>query len=94
MKLRESKGHDYANLDNIHLNFDTIALLCKTFKVDVTTPEGCAFFDLLMKVQRISNLIFSGKEPKNEAVVDTVLDLANYNDILLEILVREGKIII
>ena len=79
-------------MENVHLNFDVIATICKLLNVDVKTPEGCAFYNKLMKVQREANLLFSGKEPQNEALVDTILDLANYNDLELEILIREGKI--
>jgi hypothetical protein len=90
MELREKKGHDYANLENVHLNFDTLASICRLLDVDVKTPQGCAFFDKLMKVQREANLLFSGKTPSNEALIDTILDLANYNDLELEILIRDG----
>jgi hypothetical protein len=90
MEIRKKKGHDYADNNNIHLNFDVIAEICKLLKVDVTTPYGVAFLYKVLKLQREANLLFMGKTPANEALLDTFLDEANYHDLELEILVREG----
>lgn len=92
MAIREKKGHDYATSDNVHENFDTVAKLCETFKIDMTKPYGVAFLYKLLKIQREANLIFNNKTPQNEPIVDTLLDLANYNDLELEILIRDGII--
>jgi NADH:ubiquinone oxidoreductase subunit C len=90
--IREKKGHDYATSENVHENFDTIAQLCKLFKIDMTKPHGVAFLYKLLKLQREANLLFNNKTPANEPIVDTLLDLANYNDLELEILIRDGII--
>jgi hypothetical protein len=92
MDIREKKGNDYADVTNVHLNFDTIAEICKLLKVDITTPYGVAFLYKLLKLQREANLIFTGKTPQNEAILDTLLDEANYNDLEIEILIRDGII--
>lgn len=92
MEIRRKKGHDYANLENVHLNFDTLSQICKLLNVDVTTPFGCAIYNKILKLQRETNLLFSGKTASNEAILDTLLDLSNYNDLELEILVRDGII--
>jgi len=90
--IRTVKGHDYANSDNVHLNFDSLSEICKILKVDVTTPYGCAMFYKLLKIQRECNLVFSNKEPKNESLLDTLIDGSNYDDLRLEIYVREGLV--
>lgn len=92
MDLRRTKGHDYANAQNIHLNFDVMSKLCELLNVDVKTPYGCAIYNKLLKLQRETNLLFSGKTPSNEAILDTLLDLANYNDLEVEMLIRDGVI--
>jgi hypothetical protein len=90
MNIRRAKGHDYANQDNVHLNFDTLANICKMLNINVQTPEGCAMYMKILKLQRECNLLNSGKTPKNETILDTLLDEANYHDLELEILVRNG----
>jgi hypothetical protein len=92
MEIRKKKGHDYANDSNVHENFDELAAICKLLNVDVKTPYGCAFYSKLEKLQREANLLFGGKTPLNEAILDTLLDLANYNDLETEILIRDGII--
>jgi hypothetical protein len=91
MEIRRKKGHDYAD-ENIHKNFDALATICKLLDVDVKTPYGCAMYMKILKLQREANLIFGGKKPANEAIIDTLLDESNYNDLELEILVRDGII--
>jgi len=90
MELRLSKGHDYANEEDCLLNFKTVAKLCEILNVDTTKSYGIAFLYKLFKLQREANLIFSEKTPQNETIIDTILDLSNYNDLELECLIDEG----
>lgn len=80
-----SKGDDYAN-DNCRLsNFKLAGAV-----TGMDAKKNCLAL-IGTKVARIGNLLH-GKEPKNEAVIDSVLDLSNYADLLYMILVEEQDI--
>lgn len=81
LELMKSKGHDYAGED-ILLNFKQMQQILSILKVDVTKIEGVHMFYILLKIQRLCNLLFSGKEAKNESIQDTLIDLRNYTDLL------------
>lgn len=51
-------------------------------EVDMSKVEGVHMFYILLKVQRLCNLLFSNKVAKNESVSDTLIDLRNYTDLL------------
>ena len=75
------KSHDYAT-DDVLSNFKRMNILCKTLDIDVRRSAGdCARFLMMLKVDRWCNLVGSGKEPKNESIKDTVMDLHNYIDL-------------
>lgn len=68
------KSHDYANEKNPFDNFDKQAELISWFTNDIDR----AFVGIIgIKLARLSELL-GGKEPKNESIEDTFLDLANY----------------
>lgn len=92
LKVRKSKGHDYAKDEECLLNFQNVAKMCKILSIDITTPHGVAMFYIILKLDRTANLVFrKKKKPKNESVWDTVaIDGANYWDLLLENLINEG----
>jgi len=81
LELMRSKGHDYAGQD-ILKNFKQMRALCEILEIDISRTEGVHMFYILLKVQRISNLIFTNKQAKNESIQDTLLDLRNYVDLL------------
>lgn len=81
LELLKSKGHDYAGED-ILKNFKQMHQMCDLLGVDLSKIEGVHMFYILLKIQRLCNLIFSGKEGKNESIQDTLLDLRNYTDLL------------
>lgn len=81
IELLKSKGHDYAGDTDVLKNFKQMQTLCSTLDVDVRTIEGVHMFYILLKIQRICNLTFSGKQAKNEAIDDTLIDLRNYTDL-------------
>jgi hypothetical protein len=81
IELLKSKGHDYAGED-ILKNFKEMNTMCNLLSVDVSKIEGIHMFYVLLKIQRLCNLLFSGKEAKNESIQDTLIDLRNYVDLL------------
>lgn len=72
-----SKGADYADTDML-ANFKTVSTVVSLLKIDTNTPEGYAMLMVILKLQRINNLLSSGKAPSNEAVGDSFLDGINY----------------
>lgn len=73
-----SKGSDYATEDVLS-NFKRISQLAEILKIDTTKPEGYSLFMVLMKLDRICNLLSSNKTPSNESVEDSFNDLDNYS---------------
>jgi hypothetical protein len=80
-ELLKSKGHDYAGEDVLK-NFKQMQAMCSLLGVDTSKIEGVHMFYILLKIQRLCNLIFSGKKGKNESIQDTLIDLRNYVDLL------------
>jgi hypothetical protein len=76
-----SKGDDYANQDRLS-NFKLAGAV-----TGMDAKKNCLAL-IGTKVARLGNLLH-GKEPKNEAVIDSVLDLSNYADLLYMILIEE-----
>lgn len=64
------KRNDYANED-VMSNFKQVG-----FITDLK-PEQSILVLIATKVARLGNLL-SGKEPKNESIDDTIIDMANY----------------
>jgi len=79
--LLKSKGHDYAGLDVLK-NFKQMHKVMEIMEVDTSKIEGIHMFYILLKVQRLCNLLFSNKTAKNESIADTLIDLRNYTDLL------------
>ena len=69
-KIMLGKGDDYANEDRLS-NFKLAGNICGI------TPELNCLNLIATKVARLGVLL-QGKEPKNESVQDSVLDLSNY----------------
>ena len=90
-KLMENKSHDYADADVLS-NFKRVAKICRIWGIDVTTPSGCAEYLAILKLDRHFNLKAQGKDPANESVDDTFLDLFNYLDLLRAILHEQSAL--
>lgn len=71
------KRNDYAT-DDVLSNFKRISEAARVLNLDVQTPVGYASFMVLLKLDRINNLLTSGKEPSNESVDDSFFDGINY----------------
>jgi len=77
------KGNDYANDDKLS-NFKTAGP-----NAGLTPEQNCLSL-ISTKVARLGTLFNSKKSPSNEAVTDSVMDLANYS-ILLHMIINENK---
>lgn len=76
-ELLDRKSEDYSDQSDLFSNF---------FKTGAMTGLGTeASFKLLIatKVARVMELTGSSREPSNESVDDTILDLANYSALWL-----------
>jgi len=81
LALSRKKGADYATED-ILSNFRRMARSAHDLRIDQILHKdyGIALFYALLKIDRFVNLALSGKEPSNEALLDTWDDLKNYID--------------
>lgn len=77
------KGDDYAGEDRLSV-FKTVGGILKTDSEDVCLNQ------IAIKVARLSNLLKSNSQPKNESIQDSVLDLIGYS--LLMGMILEEKI--
>lgn len=73
-----SKGNDYASDQNLLKNFSEVSEICKMLNIDSRTLYGTHMFYIILKIQRLCNLLLQNKKPNNESVEDTILDLRNY----------------
>ena len=75
--LSKSKSKDYATEDVLS-NFKRISGAVKALSLDLTTPTGYALFMVILKIDRITNLIKHGGTPQNEPIDDSFMDALNY----------------
>ena len=80
-----SKAHDYASNGDVLKNFRTIGSLIRILGINANTDIGYAFIMLLVKIQRLCNLIFSGITPRNESIDDSFRDLLGYTMLIYAI---------
>lgn len=76
------KAEDYAGADRLS-NFKQAGAICGL------SPEQHCLAMIATKVARLGQLLSSGKEPNNESIDDSILDLANYA--VLMKMIREDK---
>lgn len=74
--IMEVKNADYANSSDPFMNFRMVENL------DITSLEKWILVRMSDKMSRIANLIDTDAKVKDESIVDTLLDLANYSIIL------------
>lgn len=72
-QISEGKAHDYADDNDRHSNFKYAGSLAEAF------PDWSKPYAVLVgvKMARLAQLL-SGKEPKNESIEDSFIDLVNY----------------
>lgn len=78
------KGNDYAAQDDRLSNFKLAGNICQI------APEQNCLSLIATKVARLGVLLKSQKQPDNESVQDSLIDLANYAA-LLYMLLKEPK---
>lgn len=76
LELLRKKNSDYASREDVFWNFGQIAELA-----GVTLEQTFLVF-LACKLARLGNLLKSSKEPQNESIEDSLVDLSNYADLL------------
>ena len=75
LEISRKKNADYANDNNAFQNFTS----CQTYGIPVETAIMVRMTD---KMSRIGNLIHREGQVKDETILDTLSDLANYSMIL------------
>lgn len=73
-KLQKVKRADYSD-GEIHQNFDRSAEVIKWFTSDVDKVYVTL---ITTKLARLAVLLSGDKEPKNESIKDSFIDLTNY----------------
>lgn len=81
--LSSQKGHDYAGDRDILANFKRMHETCALYCIDPSQrTEDVFLFYILLKIDRLCNLLHPRKEPENESLDDTLQDVALYLDLL------------
>lgn len=92
IELRKKKGKDYANEDDCLTNFKNVAKILGLLGIDPSKSYGVALIYTVLKLDRISNLVFRRKgKPSNEAIDDSISDILNYLDLFRECLLDDYK---
>lgn len=73
-KITMSKRHDYCSTEDNHENFKRAGLLLDWFNSPIDKPYVAL---IGTKLARLASLL-GNKEPNNESIEDTFLDLINY----------------
>ena len=76
-ELSRKKSKDYADQDVLS-NFKRMSAIGKLYKIDFAKPYESALFMLLMKLDRIQNILKGNKIPANEGIKDSIQDAYNY----------------
>jgi hypothetical protein len=77
MGLSVGKAKDYAD-DDILANFKRISKIAKLYDITFKNSYEYALFMVIMKLDRLHNLLKQGKTPTNESLSDTIQDAFNY----------------
>ena len=89
LELSSSKAHDYASED-VLANIKRVAKIGSLYKITFESPYEYALFMVLMKLDRLQNLLKQNKQPKNESLKDTIQDSFNYL-MLMYACLEDGK---
>lgn len=83
VELHRRKGHDYATDQDMLANFKRMHKVCEMYDINPAERPGDVFwFYMFIKIDRLRNLIQSGKDPDCEAVNDSYDDLILYTLLL------------
>lgn len=83
-KILISKRGDYSNQIDVLSNFKDVATIINS------TPDKVCLTHLGTKITRLGVLLSNEKNPNNESIEDSILDLANYA-ILLSMILSEKQ---
>ena len=72
------KSNDYANKQDVLLNFKQMAELGRHASLANMTPTQVSLWYASMKLQRLGNLLKDDKTPNNESIEDSFIDMMNY----------------
>lgn len=78
IEILKKKGNDYAQDIDVLENFKRLSAAAKILKINISTPTGYALFMVVMKIDRITNLISQEKQPENESIEDSFKDGVGY----------------
>ena len=85
--LLDKKNQDYSNEDNVHANFEDMCMMCYVLDINVQEARGCIMFEIVKKIRRLWKIIKSNRNPVNESLKDSVVDLHNYIDLLYTLVI-------
>lgn len=92
LEISGSKGHDYAG-DDILQNFRRMKAACTLYDINPSLrTEDVFLFYILIKLDRLVNLLHNNKEPQNESVQDTLKDWTMYIKLLRMYLVEQSEL--
>jgi hypothetical protein len=78
-EILAKKGNDYSTRDDRFSNFVFSSMILDAAVKNEVSGPPLAFLSLIStKMARLIELYGSGKKPQNEAIEDSLLDLANY----------------
>jgi hypothetical protein len=89
--ISAKKSKDYANNDVLS-NFKRVGAVIDIYKKEFESLPGSLHYNLFLlwlKIDRLINLVSSGKSPENESITDTIIDMVNYT-LLLNANIRES----
>lgn len=78
LTILRKKRSDYSNDTDILKNFKEVSEICRLLNIDSRTQYGTHLFYIVLKLQRLCNLLSTGKEVMNESIEDNLLDMINY----------------
>ncbi len=84
MVILSKKNHDYSEVTDAFANFKSSAELAGI------TPAQSLLTLLGMKMARLSQLIGNGKQPMNEKIEDSLIDVINYTLLLRGVLQEQS----
>ena len=89
IELHRRKSHDYATEDCL-ANFKRVYAVCHLYDIRPGARlEDTFLFYVLIKLDRLCNLLHSGETPANESLQDTVKDMSLYLALMRAALVEQ-----
>ena len=76
LELTKAKNHDYAKGDDPYKNFRLVEQL------EICSVETGILVRMCDKMSRIANLIDTDAKVKDESIADTLIDMANYANLM------------